>query len=113
MLLDQNVDWYDGVFVDFFGRPACSNKGLALLALHTGAPVVPVFLVRDRLCFKAEFGPEMRLIQTGDETKDIEANTRHYTKAIESVIRRHPDQWFWVHQRWKTRPYCLLEPGKR
>ncbi|MBW2036473.1 MAG: lysophospholipid acyltransferase family protein [Deltaproteobacteria bacterium] len=105
VLLDQNVDWYDGVFVDFFGRPACSNKGLALLALHTGAPVVPVFLVRDRLCLKAEFGPEMRLIQTGDETKDIEANTQQYTKAIESVIRRHPDQWFWVHQRWKTRPY--------
>lgn len=107
MLMDQNVDWYDGVFVDFFGRPACTNKGLALLALNTGAPVVPVFLVRDKSCFKAEFGPEVPLVQTGDKTKDVEANTQQYTKVIESFIRRYPDQWFWVHQRWKTRPYHL------
>jgi len=105
LLMDQNVDWYDGVFVDFFGRLACTNKGLALLALHTGAPVVPVFLVRDKACFKAEFGPELPLIQTGDKTKDVEINTAQYNKVIESFIRRYPDQWFWVHQRWKTRPY--------
>jgi KDO2-lipid IV(A) lauroyltransferase len=105
MLMDQNVDWYDGVFVDFFGRLACTNKGMALLALKTEAPVVPVFLVRDGLGFVAEFGPEVPLIKTGDKTKDIEQNTQQYNSVIESFICRYPDQWFWVHQRWKTRPY--------
>ena len=105
MLMDQNVDWYDGVFVNFFGRLACTNKGMALLALKTEAPVVPVFLVRDTCGFKAEFGPEIPLVKTGDKTKDIEMNTQQYNDVIENFIRRYPDQWFWVHQRWKTRPY--------
>lgn len=105
MLLDQNVDWYDGVFVHFFGRLACTNKGMALLAMKTEAPVVPVFLVRDKLGFRAEFGPEIPLVKTGDKTKDIEMNTQQYNDVIETFIRRYPDQWFWVHQRWKTRPY--------
>ena len=106
ILLDQNVDWYEGVFVDFFGDSACTNKGLALLALKTGAPVIPVFLVREGLGFKAEFCREVPLIKTGDKTKDVEANTQQYNRVIESVIRQYPDQWFWVHQRWKTKPYC-------
>ncbi len=106
MLMDQNVDWYEGVFVDFFGHRACTNKGLALLAMKTGAPVAPVFLVRERNRFVAEFCEEIPLVQTGDRTQDIEANTLRYNQAIEAAIRRHPDQWFWVHQRWKTRPYC-------
>ena len=105
LMMDQNVDWYEGVFVEFFGRAACTNKGLALLALKSGAPVVPLFLVRDKMGFKAEFGPELPLVQTGDKIKDVEANTQQYTKVIESFIRRYPDQWFWLHQRWKTRPY--------
>jgi KDO2-lipid IV(A) lauroyltransferase len=105
MLMDQNVDWYDGTFVDFFGRLACTNKGMALLALKTGAPVIPVFLVRDQMGFVAEFGPEVPLARTGDKTKDVETNTHRYNKVLESFIRRYPDQWFWVHQRWKTRPY--------
>jgi len=105
VLMDQNVDWYEGVFVDFFGHRACTNKGMALLALKTQAPVVPVFLVREGKGFKAEFGPEVPLIKTGDMTKDIEANTRQYNKIIEEFIQRYPDQWFWVHQRWKTKPF--------
>ncbi len=110
VLMDQNVDWYEGVFVDFFGRPACTNKGLALLAL-TGVPVVPLFLVRDTTGFKAEFCPEVPLVQTGDRTKDVEANSQQYNKVIESFVRRYPDQWFWVHRRWKTRP-CQAWPRK-
>jgi KDO2-lipid IV(A) lauroyltransferase len=105
MLMDQNVDWYEGVFVDFFGRRACTNKGLALLARKTEAPVVPVFLIRKESGFIVEIGQEVPLIKTGDKTKDIEANTQQYNKIIEDIIRRYPDQWFWVHQRWKTRPY--------
>jgi len=105
MLMDQNVDWYEGVFVDFFNKRACTNKGLALLALKTEAPVVPVFLIRNKAGFKAIFGDEIPLIQTGDKTKDIEANTQMYNRVIESIVRRYPEQWLWVHQRWKTRPY--------
>jgi KDO2-lipid IV(A) lauroyltransferase len=105
LLMDQNVDWYEGVFVDFFGRRACTNKGMALLALKTEAPVVPVFLVRNKSGFKAEIGPELSLIKTGDKTKDIEANTQQYNEAIEAFVRRYPEQWFWVHQRWKTKPF--------
>lgn len=104
-LMDQNVDWYDGVFVEFFGRRACTNKGLALLALKTEAPVVPLFLVREGSGFRVEVGPEVPLLKTGDKTKDLETNTQQYNSIIEGMVRRYPDQWFWVHQRWKTRPY--------
>jgi len=103
--LDQSVDWYEGVFIDFFGQMTCTNKGLSLIALKTGAPVIPVFLVRQGLKFVVEFQPELPLIKTGDNTIDIESNTQHYTKAIEKFVRRYPDQWFWVHNRWKTKPY--------
>jgi KDO2-lipid IV(A) lauroyltransferase len=107
MLMDQNVAWYEGVFVEFFNHRACTNKGFALLALKTRAPVVPIFLVRSQNRYIIEFCAELELVQTGDRTHDIEANTFQYNQAIEAVIRRYPDQWFcWVHQRWKTRPFC-------
>jgi KDO2-lipid IV(A) lauroyltransferase len=105
ILMDQNVDWYEGVFVDFFGSRACTNKGMALIALKTGAPVLPIFLVREQGGFAVEVGAPIPLIRTGDKTRDIEANTQLYNDAIERFVRRYPDQWFWVHQRWKTRPY--------
>ena len=105
LLMDQNVDWYEGVFVDFMGHRACTSKGLALFALKTGAPVVPVFMVRETSGFRTEFGPEIITAKTGDRQKDIENNTREYNRVIENIIRRYPDQWFWIHQRWKTKPY--------
>lgn len=105
MLMDQNVDWYDGVFVDFFNHRACTNKGMALLALKSEAPVVPAFLIRRPHGFDAVFGPELPLIKTGDRTRDIEANTQMYNRVIELYARKYPEQWFWVHQRWKTKPY--------
>lgn len=105
LLMDQNVDWYEGVFVDFMGRRACTNSGLALLALKTRAPVIPVVLIRETTGFRAEFGPEIPLIETGDKRKDVELNTLQYNRIIEDIVRRYPEQWFWVHQRWKTRPY--------
>ncbi|MDY6906328.1 MAG: lysophospholipid acyltransferase family protein [Thermodesulfobacteriota bacterium] len=108
LLMDQNVDWYEGVFVDFFGSRACTNKGLALMALKTEAPVLPVFMIRESQGFKLVFGREIPLIKTGDKTRDVEENTRQYNKTLEAFICRYPDQWFWVHQRWKTRPYCML-----
>jgi len=105
VLMDQNVDWYEGVFVDFFGKSACTNQGPALVALTTGAPVLPVFLVRRPGGFDVEFGEEIPLIRTGDRRKDLEENTRRYTRILESAVRRFPAQWLWVHQRWKTRPF--------
>ncbi len=105
MLMDQNVGWRKGVFVDFFGKRACTSKFMALLALKTGAAVVPLFIAREQDGFRAEFGPEMSLVLTGDKTKDIEENTQQFNDTIEAFVRRYPDQWFWVHQRWKTRPY--------
>jgi KDO2-lipid IV(A) lauroyltransferase len=106
ILMDQSVDWYDGVWVDFFGRQTCTSKGVALMALKTRSPVLPVFLYREASGFRAVFDPEIPLEVTGDKTKDIESNTCNYSQAIEKGIRRHPAQWFWVHRRWKNRPYC-------
>ncbi len=105
LLMDQNVEWREGVFASFFGRPACTNKGMALLALKTGAPVIPVFLVRTHSGFTARFLPEVPLIKTGDKVKDLEANTLQYNRVIESMVRQYPDQWFWVHRRWNTKPF--------
>ena len=107
ILMDQSADWYDGVWVDFFGHRTCTNKGMALIALKSGAPVLPVFLYREENGFRAVFGPEIPLVITGDKTKDIEANTLNYSKAVERGIRRHPEQWFWVHRRWKKKPYSV------
>lgn len=106
LLMDQNVDYYNGVFVPFFGRRACTNKGMAILSIRSGAPVVPVFVVRDGCGgFIVEFGDEILPVITGDPQKDIEENTTRYNAAIEAVVTRYPDQWFWVHQRWKTRAF--------
>jgi len=105
ILLDQNVTAREGVFVDFFGRPACTNKGLALIAARTKSPVVPAFIRRvgiDRHVI--HIGEEIPLIETGDKEADIIANTQAYTRAIEDFIREYPDQWFWMHRRWKSKP---------
>jgi KDO2-lipid IV(A) lauroyltransferase len=107
LLMDQGADFDNGVFATFFNRRAATNIGMAVMALKTGAPVVPFFIARigkDR--FHAEFGPELPLIRTGDRTKDIEENTQQYNDAIETYARKYPDQWFWVHNRWKNLPFC-------
>ncbi len=112
ILIDQNVAWNEGVFVDFFGRPACTTNGLALLALHTGAPVLPGYIVRlpDRR-YRLVIGPEVEMTRTGDRAQDVLANTQRFTKVIEETVRRYPDQWFWVHQRWKTQKYQINRKG--
>ncbi len=108
-LLDQNVDWYEGVFVPFMGKPACTNKGFAVVALRTGCPVIPSFSVRQPDGrYRVVFGDEVSLQKTGDKIKDTEENTALFTQIIEKYVRQYPDQWFWFHKRWKTRPYCPL-----
>lgn len=108
ILLDQNVQLSDSVFVDFFGTLAATNKGPARLASATGAAVVPIFNVREGGRYRIMVGAELEMAETGDTEKDTEVNTQRCTKAIEEFVRAYPDQWFWVHRRWKTRP-----PGER
>jgi KDO2-lipid IV(A) lauroyltransferase len=106
ILMDTNMTPPQGVFVDFFGIPAYTANGLARIALRTDAAVVPAFTVWDSKLRKyiLRFDPAVELIRTGDNEADIVANTAKFTRVIEDVIRRYPDQWLWVHRRWKTRP---------
>jgi Kdo2-lipid IVA lauroyltransferase/acyltransferase len=106
ILMDTNMTPPQGVFVDFFGIPACTASGLARIAVRTNAAVVPGFTVWDEKLRKyiLRFDPVVELVRTGDHEADIVANTAKFTKVIEDVVRRYPDQWLWVHRRWKTRP---------
>ena len=104
ILLDQNVSWSEGVFVYFFNRLACTNKGTALMAMASGAPVVPTFIVREGNRHRVIIGAEVEVSNTGDRLKDQVVNTARFTKVIEDFVRKYPEQWFWVHQRWKSRP---------
>lgn len=106
ILMDTNMTPPQGVFVDFFGIPACTASGLARIALRTDAAVVPAFTVWDRSLrkYRLRFDHALELVRTGDDEADIIANTAKFSKVIEDYIRRYPDQWLWVHRRWKTRP---------
>src|SRR5246127_5541018 len=106
ILMDTNMTPPQGVFVDFFGISACTASGLARIALRTDAAVVPGFTIWDSKLqkYRLRFDPVVELIRTGDDEADIVANTQQFTKIIEDFVRRYPDQWLWVHRRWKTRP---------
>lgn len=106
ILMDHNTSLDEGVFVDFFGVPASTSSGLARLALRTDAAVVPGFLIWDssRRKYRLRFEPAVELSRTDDEEADVRENTQRFTKVIEEHVRAHPDQWLWVHKRWKTRP---------
>ncbi len=106
ILMDTNMTPPQGVFVDFFGIQACTASGLARIALRTDAAVVPGFTIWDESLgkYRLRFDPAVELVRTGDMEADIIANTQKFTKVIEDYVRRYPDQWLWVHRRWKTRP---------
>jgi len=111
ILMDTNMTPPQGVFVEFFGRQACTASGLARVALKTGAAVLPGFMVWEPAEGKyvLHFGPELEFTQSGDTEADILAATQQCAAATEAWIRRYPDQWLWIHRRWKTRP--AGEPG--
>ncbi len=111
ILMDTNMTPPQGVFVKFFGITACTASGLARVALKTGAAVVPGFLVWESAEGKyvLHFGPELRFAKSDDHEADILAATQQCNDVLESWIRRYPDQWLWIHRRWKTRPPG--EPG--
>jgi KDO2-lipid IV(A) lauroyltransferase len=104
ILIDQNSTQDQGVFVDFFGVPACAGTGFAKLAAHSGATVIPGFALwlESERRYVLRFYPPVEI--TGDATED----TRRMQRILENVIREYPDQWLWIHRRWKTRP-----PGEK
>jgi KDO2-lipid IV(A) lauroyltransferase len=106
ILMDTNMTPPQGVFVPFFGVEACTASGLARVALKTGAAVLPGFLLweESEQKYVLRFGAELELEQTGNAEEDAIASTALFTATIEQYVRRYPEQWLWMHRRWKTRP---------
>ena len=106
ILMDTNMTPPQGVFVPFFGVPACTASGMARIAEKTGAAVLPGFLLweQSEQKYVLRFGEELEIVHTGDAEQDALTNTATFTAAIERYIRQYPDQWLWMHRRWKTRP---------
>jgi KDO2-lipid IV(A) lauroyltransferase len=111
ILMDTNMTPPQGEFVPFFGIDACTGAGLAHIARQTGAAVLPGFMFWEpgERRYVLRFGPEVEIPHTANRAADILEGTRRATAVIESWIRRYPDQWLWIHRRWKTRP--TGEPG--
>jgi KDO2-lipid IV(A) lauroyltransferase len=106
ILMDTNMTPPQGLFVPFFGVPACTASGLARVAIKTGAAVLPGFLLweESESQYVLHFYPELALADTGDAEADTAENTARLTAVLEDAIRHYPSQWLWMHRRWKTRP---------
>jgi len=101
ILLDQNASRAEGVFAPFFGIPASTSKALAVISLRTGAPVVPVFIRRVE---GGRHRVEVQPVIPSPAAGDVADYTAAFNRSIEAAVRRAPEQWFWMHNRWKTRP---------
>ena len=104
MLPDQDVDSLEGMFVDFFGHPAHTPVGPAALSLMTGAPIVPCFMIREGPRFRLVIEPPLHAPVGADRAEALRELTEAWSGAVESHIRRFPEQWVWMHRRWKTQP---------
>jgi KDO2-lipid IV(A) lauroyltransferase len=105
ILMDHNTITLEGEFIDLFGLPAPTTTGLALLALRTGATVLPGYLTPMRQArYWIKFLPPLELIRTGDMERDILENTRMFNRVIEGIVRDQPESWLWGHKRWKYQP---------
>ncbi|HEU4635584.1 MAG TPA: lysophospholipid acyltransferase family protein [Edaphobacter sp.] len=106
ILMDTNMTPPQGVFVPFFGVEACTASGMARVAAKTGAAVVPGFLLWEtsEQRYVLHFGEEIPVQSTGDTEADAVSNTARFTAVLEDYVRRYPEQWLWMHRRWKTRP---------
>jgi KDO2-lipid IV(A) lauroyltransferase len=112
ILIDQDTE-VRGMFVDFYGKPAFTPIGAAMLAMDSGAPVLPMFYLKkpdDTYVFIIE--KEIPLIMTGNRRQDMEENTRRFHEVIEKYIKKHPTQWVWMHNRWKTTPEMIEKKKK-
>jgi KDO2-lipid IV(A) lauroyltransferase len=103
IVADQDVDSVDGVFVDFFGIPAYTPIGPAVLAKASGAMMIPCFVIRRRRGHVLKIEEPVKLVDTGDKEADLVTNTQRWSDVVESYIRRYPEQWVWMHKRWKTK----------
>jgi KDO2-lipid IV(A) lauroyltransferase len=114
LLMDQGVKGREGVYVDFFGHLAGSSVALAFLAGRFQVPVHPVYTFRDAsgTGHTVHIGPEIPVVNTGRKKDDILENTQRFQKALEEIIREHPEQWFWMHRRWKGSPTVSYEKRK-
>ena len=109
LLIDQDTK-VKTVFVNFFGRPAATPAGATVLAMKTGAAIVPTYVhLADDGMQHMHIFPEIPMKISGDEDQDVVDNTQVLTNWIEETIRKHPDQWVWMHERWKTRPPDVTE----
>jgi KDO2-lipid IV(A) lauroyltransferase len=105
ILIDQNVQAKDGIFVSFFGRPACTTTVAAAIALKTRCAIVPVHcILQPGGRYRMVYGPPVEWAGTGRRDEDVAALTQHLTKVIEDWVRENPEQWLWLHRRWKTMP---------
>ena len=106
VLPDVNVLPNEGVFVPFFGVTACTTSGVARLAIKTNALIFPMFAIWDNRKSKyiVHNGLPIEPANTGDREADILSTTAAFTEEIEKIVRRFPEQWLWIHRRWKTRP---------
>jgi KDO2-lipid IV(A) lauroyltransferase len=102
ILADQDVDSVEGVFVNFFGKPAYTPIGPVALAKASGATIVPAFIIREGLHHRMVVENPIELVDTGDKEKDMVANTQAWSDVLESFIRKYPEHWVWIHRRWKT-----------
>lgn len=104
ILIDQDTK-VKSRFINFFGIPCATPIGASIIAMKTGAAVVPVMIhLRDDLMQEWNYYPEVPLINTGDEESDLVTNTQRMSDACEVEIRKYPEQWVWMHERWKTKP---------
>jgi len=102
ILADQDISSLDGVFVDFFGRPAFTPTAPVILALATAVPIIPMFIVREKDIHTIYVEEPLELEITGNKETDIKVNTQKWSNVIESYIRKYPSHWVWIHERWKT-----------
>jgi len=104
--VDQNASGRMGVFVPFFSRLASTSSGLAGLALASGVPVIPAFLVREHGSWqhRLEVLPPVEPVRTGDQEADLRETTAKFTAVFQQIIEQYPDHWLWIHKRWKRRP---------
>lgn len=104
LISDQNAG-PEGIFADFFGRPASTFRGPGLFGVITGAPIIPIFMVREGyMKHRVVFLPPVTCQPSGDVGHDIAAITQGCTTVIEDIVTQHPEQWMWMHKRWKTNP---------
>jgi KDO2-lipid IV(A) lauroyltransferase len=115
LLMDQGATGRDGIFVDFFGHLAGSNVALGYLAGRFEVPVHPVHIYRDAsgTGHTVHIGAELSVARTGRKKIDILENTQLFQKVLEEIIRQHPEQWFWMHRRWKGSPTVSYEKRKK